>query len=926
MPLQRPLLILPFLILSSSLAGHAAAAEAMPRETKNLAGTWRFRLDPDDVGHSQNWADAEFSDEVRLPGSTDENHVGTPTPPDYRGKDAMQWLTRRFKYVGPAWYQREVEIPAAWQGRRVVLFLERCHWETQVWVDGKLQGSQNSLCVPHEYDLSQSLTPGRHRLTICVDNRLKIDVGPHGHSVSEHTQTNWNGIVGRIELWAAEPVWIEAIQVYPDVKQKTARVKATVVNATDKPLATDFVVEARPQEDRSGPPCARVSQPVTCNVGSTTVDLDLPMGGDVRLWDEFAPNLYELTASLGQGSRKQVVFGMRQFGTHGTQFAVNGRTTFLRGTLECCIFPLTGYPSMDVEAWMRICRILKSYGLNHLRFHSWCPPEAAFVAADRVGVMFHVETPMWVDGKISDNPTRVEFVRNEFNRILDTYGNHPSFAMMCLGNELGSGDDQFLWELVGSGKQRDSRHLYTCATRPSEPKPLDDYYVTHQTPKGWVRGQGRFYDQTPCTQIDYRGALEGIKLPVVSHEIGQWTIYPNFDEIPKYTGVVWPRNFELIRENLASHHMLDQARDFFLASGKLMVLLYREEIESALRTPGFGGFQLLDLHDFPGQGTALVGTLDPFWDSKGLIEPAEFRRYCGPIVPLLRMSKRTWTTDETFAAAVEVAHYGPEDLQGVSPRWTIRDADGRSLASGQLTKLDVAAGGLRELGRLDVPLARLPAPAKLRVEVSLDGTDLANDWEFWVYPAQIDTAAPADVVVTASWSEAKETLADGRRVLFLPSLSSLPKSARTGRFTPVFWSPLWFKTQTSTMGTLCDPAHPALAQFPTEYHSNWQWWDLVLHSRPLSLEATPPEFRPVVQAIDNFTSNEKLGLVFEAAVGPGRLMVSTIDLADHLNTRPVARQLRHSLLSYMASDRFQPQGKLEPDTVEKLLSDKATER
>lgn len=920
MLLRRAVLLALLLALAAPSAFSQAPAEksASERATLSLAGTWHVRLDPGDVGQKEHWAEAAFTDEVRLPGSTDENRLGTPTPADYRGPEAMQWLTRRYKYLGPAWYQREVEIPADWQGRRIALFLERCHWESRVWVDGRPQGSQNSLCAPHEYDLSDALTPGKHRLTISIDNRLKIDVGQHGHSVSEHTQTNWNGIIGRIELVASEPVWIESVQVYPDVAKQTAHVRATVVNGTKKPLAGALAVEARPEKEAAGRSVAQASQPFRAEPGRTPVELDLPMGSDVQLWDEFTPNLYTLTASLGRGDRKHVSFGMRQFGTKGTQFAVNGRPTFLRGTLECCIFPRTGYPSMDVEAWTRICKILKSYGLNHLRFHSWCPPEAAFVAADRCGVLLHVETPLWVDGPISDNAARIEFIRAEFLRILDTYGNHPSFCLMCMGNELGGGEDPLLQELVATGHQHDSRHLYTCSTRPTKPQTGDDYFIIHKTPQGPLRGEGRFYSETPNSQLDYRNALAGYTLPVVSHEIGQWTIYPNFAEISKYTGVVWPRNFELIRESLEAHHLLDQAPDFVRASGKLMLLLYREEIEASLRTPGFAGFQLLDMRDFPGQGTALVGMLDPFWESKGLIEPAAMRRYCGPIVPLIRMAKRTWTSDETLSATVDVAHYGPEDLKDVQPRWTVRDEVGHTLASGQWPKQTVATGGLRSVGPLEFSLASVSAPAKLRVEVSIEGTEVANDEEFWVYPAKLDTDVPAGVVAAKEWADARTSLVEGKRVLWLPPLESLA-STRYGRFTPIFWSPLWFSAaKTSTMGMLCNPAHPALAQFPTEFHTNWQWWDLVMRSRPVSLEATPADYRPVVQMIDKFSSNEKLGLVFEARVGSGRLLVSTIDLSSDLESRPVARQLRHSLLSYMASEQFAPKTTLEPAVLEAL--------
>ena len=126
----------------------------------------------------------------------------------------------------------------------------------------------------------------------------------------------------------------------------------------------------------------------------------------------------------------------------------------------------------------------------------------------------------------------------------------------------------------------------------------------------------RINAKPPETVSDYTESISKFDVPVISHEIGQWCVYPNFNEMKKYTGVLKPRNFEIFRETLEENQMLDQANDFLVASGKLQTLCYKEDIESALRTPGFGGFQLLDLHDFPGQGTALIGVLDPFWEEK----------------------------------------------------------------------------------------------------------------------------------------------------------------------------------------------------------------------------------------------------------------------------------------------------------------------
>ena len=150
----------------------------------------------------------------------------------------------------------------------------------------------------------------------------------------------------------------------------------------------------------------------------------------------------------------------------------------------------------------------------------------------------------------------------------------------------------------------------------------------------------------------------------------------------KYTGVMAVRNFEMIRDDLEKKHLLDLAPKYLEASGRFGTLLYKEEIEVLLRTPGYAGFSLLDLHDYPTEGTALVGLLDPFWDSRGFVTPEQHHRYCGATVPLLRMKKRTFTAGEPFEATADVAHFGPLDLAAARPQWSIRDPQGRVIAAG----------------------------------------------------------------------------------------------------------------------------------------------------------------------------------------------------------------------------------------------------
>ncbi|MBU6399323.1 MAG: discoidin domain-containing protein, partial [Verrucomicrobia bacterium] len=638
--------------------------------------------------------------------------------------------------------------------------------------------------------------------------------------------------------------------------------------------------------------------------------------------DEFHPALFRLTATLDVtgGARRGwhpvdsfvTEFGLRHLSTAGTQFTMNGRPLFLRGTLECQVFPLTGYPPCEVEAWRRIFRIEKSYGLNFIRFHSWCPPEAAFAAADREGIVIQAEAPQ-ANVNAGSDPQRDAFTEAELRRMIRTYGNHPSFCLLTLGNEYG-GQSAWLTHWVDMLIQADPRHLYSSPSAGQE-----------TTNRQWTEGTFGRGVHGPGTTSDVRAAIAHETVPPVGHEIGQWVVFPNFDEAQKYTGVMRPTNFEIIRDDLKAKGMLDLAPRFFQATGNQAGLLYKEEIELLLRTPGLAGFSLLDLHDYPGQGTATVGLLDPFWDAKGFIQPGQFRRFCGPVVPLLRMPKRTYTAGETFSAAAEIANYSAQDIRGATPYWTITDARGRPMAGGALDSLTAPTGRLSPLGAIRASLAKAAAPCQLTVTVGLKGTRFSNGWNIWVYPDDAAPQPPANVVLSTAWDEpTKAALAEGKTVLLLPAKQFLHRSLG-GSFLPTFWSPVWFPLQRpDTMSILCHPRQPLFAQFPTAFYSDWQWYDLQQNSRPVILDHTPAGFRPLVQVIDNFARNHKLGDVFEARVGSGKLLVCTIDLTADLKSRPAARQFARSLFAYLGSPQFQPRHKLDIDLLDKLFLPTAT--
>ncbi len=940
------------------LAGLVLPAMA-DKESISLAGTWKFQLDVDDVGVAEKWYKQELNDTIELPGTTDENHKGI-----FKDEKCVDRLSRVWFWKGPAWYQKEVRIPNSWADKRITLIFERSK-NTRMWVDQTFCGWHDSLSAAQIFDVTDAMTPGKHTVTVVVDNAKLPPVGP-SHAVDERTQTNWNGIVGRMELHATDPVWLEDIQIYPNAQKKEVRVRALIGNVTGKKISgqIDLICMStnvdKPQEFKTQ--TVKVSGDEKVNV----VEFTYQPGDDVPLWDEFHPALLNLTLKLSADAgddkfsdQRSVRFGMRDFTKKNNRLLINGRPVFLRGRLDCANYPLTGYPPMDKAAWRRILSITLEWGINHYRFHSWCPPKAAFDAADELGVYFQAELPSkrsgykvpenkdaahWnidrLDVTSSDNEvTLYDYAKREGEQIFKQFGNHPSFVMFTLGNELGRNPGMF--EMVAYFKKTDPRHLYAQGSNNMHWDPSlaegDDFWVTGKVAKDAKPLRGSFALQDmpnapiesypPSTMFDFSESIQGIPVPMIGHEIGAFQVSPDYRDIPKFTGVVRARNYEIFRERLKEAGMLDQAQDFVMASGALAALCYREDIEMALRTPELAGFQLLDIQDFPGQGTALVGMLNDFMESKGVIKPETWRQFCSETVPLIRMEKYTWTTDETFVARAQVAHYGPADIENAEVTWTVTDSKGEKIAGDAFDKVTIQQGKVFDIDTFSMSLENVSAPQKLTITLAIEGTEFHNDYNIWVYPPKVDTTAPEGVMITDSFqAEAtKAHLAEGGSLLLLPKLENLPFSV-PGGFQTDYWSPMFsmaakergWQLPPGTLGFLCDPQSPALAEFPTDFHTNWQWWHLVKNSRPIQFDDTPDDYRPIVQTIDNFVRNSKLGLIAETKVGKGKLLVCAVDLLGHQD-KPEARQLLYSLLQYAGSKNFDPKFEIKTELLNKLF-------
>lgn len=828
-------------ILSLFLAVIALMANAT--EVIDLTGIWQFELDRDCTFSP----DQATTDSIALPGTTDTNHKGDKLT----DKSETTHLSRPYSYKGRAWYRRTVEIPSDWQGKTVYLSLERTK-PSRVYVDGMFVGSSNDISTPQEYNLGDLLNPGQHVIDIMVDNSSGVpeQIYASSHAYTEDTQTNWNGIIGKIQL-STQPL-------------------------TAKPV------------------------------------------------DNIHPSLQDFHAD-------------------GRHFYANGKRVFLRGRHDACVWPLTGHVAMDIESWRKYMKVCQDYGLNHVRFHSWCPPEAAFQAADEAGIVLQPELPFW--GSFDKNDTTLmSFLHKEGENILRCYGHHPSFRLFALGNELW-GDIDAMKKFTDDFRQIAPDKLYTFGSNYylgyQGVKPGMDFFVTCRVGgEGWgnyntpTRGSFSFADAfdggminhfRPNSSMSFEEGCLASPVPVISHETAQFQTYPDFNEIGKYTGVLAPHNLEVFRSRLERMGMADQAADFHRASGQWSLRLFKQDIEMDLRTPDMAGFQLLDLQDYPGQGSAYVGILDAFLDSKGMCTPEEWRQWCSPVVPLLVADSYCYTTADTLSATLQIADYGAESLAGKTLRWQLQNAD-----SG---KMSIPQGeGLIDVGNIQIPLDKVNAPQKLRFELSIDSTQWHNGYDIWVYPENIDLAhRRGSVIVTHDLtSEIGDQLEKGADVLWMPDSTSLSIGPL---FQTDYWNYRMFKTicgknnrevSPGTLGILADPAHPLLRDFPNDGHSDWQWWAVIKNSHPFILDNTSSTYRPIIQVIDNIERNHKLGLAFEFSVGKGKLLVVMADL-DKASQYPEGRQFYASVLSYMNSSDFRPATKITSDELHKLFTTPVSE-
>ncbi len=879
----------------------------------DLSGKWELYLDKE----KRMLSPENYPDTIILPDSTSNAGLGELNTTEIE----YGCLTDTHKFEGYAWFRRTITIDPDMEGRSLCLYLERTRM-TAIYIDGRECRFGNSLCTPHRFNLG-GLSVGEHELVIRVANCDYPTGG--GHMTSRDTQTNWNGILGKIEL-RSYTSYPETVCILPDVENRTITVNCDISgedcgNAMLRVFDGDSEIASAETEFADG----RIS------------DACLALPEDVPLWDEYSPALLTLEISIGCDTRK-VQFGMRKMKADGLKLLVNGRETFLRGKHDGMVFPKTGYAPMDVEAWLEVFRIAKEYGINHYRFHTCCPPEAAFVAADIMGIYMQPELPFW--GTIPEEfGEEHNYLRDEGFRILREFGHHPSFVMMSMGNELwgskerlneliagyrsicpdkmyvgGSNNYQFVpcvldeddfFSGVRLGHDRLIRGSYAMCDAPQghiqklEPNSIHNYDPLINETKALESIGGEIMIQygTEMKKVtaDDSGALQP-DVPVISHEVGQFAMYPDFNEPQRYNGPVRHTPYEAYRKGLEEKSLFPYWEDFFRASGKLSVACYRDDIETAVRSEQMSGFQLLDIQDFPGQGVATVGILNSFLENKGHVSAEEWRRYCGTSVVLANLPRFVFTAGELIECGLIVSSTEP-CFAPTKINWTVKV--GEETAAEGRSDLFSENGRIRRFRSISFAV-KTDTPVTAVLELSVDGTDIRNSYELYIYP-DIDVEITENsiicgnrkIAITHDFETAKST-----GCLYIPTAAD---TDLVGEYCTDFWCYGMFRSisesmgkpvPTGTLGLFIDTSSELLGSFPTAEYTTPIWYNIVSHSHCADLDGT--DIIPDVWVIDNPERRKKLALLYRkdgVVCCTSRLW----EAADRIEVKHFAKSLMESM-------------------------------
>ncbi|MCU0916561.1 MAG: hypothetical protein MUC88_18655 [Planctomycetes bacterium] len=904
----------------------------------DLSGSWQFDVDPEDVGVREKWFEGRrsFQRQIQVPGAWNaqgvefetqeqlQRYLAQPVEEKLRGPGTE--ADRLFHvYPGPGWYRRIVQVPGAWRGRTIWLKFGGVHRNADVWIDGRHVGTHIGYVVPFEYDVTEFVTPGREAaITLRVDARRNRDIDPLMGCMDtlDFLYLTWGGVHRGVSLEATGDSWLDDVFVVPHVADGSVEVRVTPGHATAavyRPLRV--AVEVRDQQDQRVAGC---DAPLPWE-STTAVTLRVP---DARPWSPERPHLYVAHVTCLDGQKrldeKRVRFGLREFRVAGGRFLLNGQPIFLRGYGDDCIYPNTIAPPVDRGEYRKRFQVVKDFGFNFARHHSWMPVEEYLDAADEMGIMLQPEFPIAYRWDLAAKPETKALYLKLWQEMIRRNRNHPSIVAWCMGNELYDSFEQ-------------APAMYRLAKELDPTRPVIDSDGVARKPRETLDyAVWQFSESASCGYQDAKYRFEPGSLPVVAHEMGYFVTLPDLRQLELFREGLKPYWLYEVRDKARSTGAESAYLRWVDCSNRLQAACLKTNIEAARRS-SLQGYHVWLFQDYP---WCAEGVVDMFYRPKA-VTAERFRAFNAPTVLLPAQDRRNYRCGEKVEFPLSVSRYEQPATAGATLHWELRSGEER-LATGAQTGLAIPCGEVRHLTTISFEVPRLPRAEQLRLTVQLDDTQgpAANEWKIWCFPAerrvtgkfavagsnwlqlrypQSADKEQAQLLVTDRWEPAVlDRLAAGGRVLMLDPEPVFP-AAKT-RYRPSGWDP---SDPAGHVGTIFDSQHPALRAMPAEGWCDLQFYDLIQGGKAVLLEKTPVTGEPILRMIDVPQRLARKAYLFEMKVGPGKLLVSGLNFSAAVPADdPAAAYCLDELVRYTLSDEFLPGANVAPEELRALLDSK----
>jgi hypothetical protein len=937
---------------SGRIVGTQPLSTSRPRLI--LDGEWSLQHDSGgDLAHSKGLAEKWFRREVgfaevtRVPGCW---HYKT-------GKHCP--------YRDVVWFKKTFTIPAAWNQGHTWLHIGGVKPAADIWLNETFLGHTVTSRSPIKADLTGAVKYGEENtLAICVTwPDVRLD------GVWDHDDIDWwEGVYRSVYIEHTPNAWIDEVHIQTTTAKRTAQIDLGVGGRQSGADIQTVRCSIQPWK-RASPLYAGEGKVRRDAGGMLRASVEVDMKG-ARLWSPVDPYLYVAHVSLSGADgaatdEAEVRFGLREIARKGTQVLLNGQPIFLRGASDVHVYPESFMPPNSKEFYLKRIRLMQEYGFSYVKSCVEVFTPEYLDAADEAGFLVCQEMPFGIVEKRNiryDPPPAFEkLYREELANIVRSDRNHPSVVVYSMSSEIWLGDlNQKCFRIFGQDLPRITRKLNPSALvidcTGGFPPEVKTKYGVRDTDLESLFDSGR-----PCNE-----------LPYIFHEWHWITALPDPKVKARYRGLPSRPGGVLQMEAAAAKSGLTEELPQMVAnSQKLKYVLRKAALEFARKTPGSAGYHHYLVHDI---NWCPEGVFNEFWEPPADLPAEEFKTYNANTVILLKNVPSIYENypacyfgGADFDSPILVSHYGTQPLRRATLDWTLA-CGGKTVFRGHETAGEIACGTCLPMATIRGKLPAVDRAGTMAIEAFLRNADGSlinrNRWRLWIFPTAVPDLHGKGVVTTLAYiksvfpgvgdfdrarkpPDGKLLVTDvltenvvrhlegGGRVLLLdygwqgdlPDINRLAPQGKgfsqcglpdAGAWSTQFRTIPYNSNDVGNMGTVITN-HPVLAEFPHEGWCDMQFFRMIQDlASPLDLAALrPAKIKPIIRSIGSYRQMQDKGYLFEAAVGTGKLMASSLTLApaDH----PERRFLVGLLLKYCCGDQFAPRDKLAPETLRRYL-------